>query len=95
MRVPKITDYPKQIQIGDAIYKIKFVARIGNSRTTLGICDPSDYIIRIKKGMTKEETFATLIHELLHAFEAEYDINISHKAVYQLEQAISILWLTL
>lgn len=34
----------------------------------------------------------TYIHEVLHAFEEEYDIRISHKAVRQLEEAMFDFW---
>ena len=86
--------YPTRLKIGDKHYRIKFVKSIRGCRlpvgkgATVGLCDPNRYEILIKSGMSQDETVKTLIHELGHAFEAEYDINISHKAVYQLEEAM-------
>ncbi len=86
--------YPKRLKIGDRYYRIRFVKSIRGCNKPIGqgaivgLCDPNKYEILIKIGMSDDETTKTLIHELGHCFENEYDINISHKAVYQLEEAM-------
>lgn len=86
--------YPKSVLIKDTVYDIVFVkkmrhkTRSGGLGITYGICDPSEAKILISKGIGKKKTLETLIHELLHAFEAEYDVDIPHRLVYRLEKPI-------
>ncbi len=95
MKLPPIRKYPKEIRVKDEMYKIKFVRKIaGESSDTQGLCDPNTRIIRIKLGQSAAETFYTFIHEVLHAFEAEYEIKTSHPDVYKLEKAIGDFLLT-
>lgn len=84
--------YPKTLLIKDAEYAIKFVNRIKDERKrVVGLCDPEECCIYIKKGQTRKETFSTFIHEVLHAIEAEYDFDLTHRHVYKLEAGISSL----
>lgn len=88
MKLPTKNKYPTTLKIKDAEWRIAFVDRIEKSKDTLGLMDPSNNLIYIQNGLSKEEMFKTFIHEVTHAFEVEYNIKISHKAVYQLEGAI-------
>jgi hypothetical protein len=38
--------------------------------------------------MSKDDTLKTLLHEVVHCFEYEYEIRISHRGVYQFEEAL-------
>lgn len=87
------SQYPKSLIIGEEEYQIRFVKTVSKSEMTAGECDPGDKILRIKIGQSSPEIFATFIHEVLHAFETEHDIKLSHKVVYQLERAITDLLL--
>lgn len=87
MKLPAPSKYPKSIRIGDEDYRIQFVTQIEN-KDDLGMCDFGSKVILIKRGMTKEETFKTFIHEALHAIECERNLKISHKLVYELEEGI-------
>lgn len=81
----KRSQYPKQLVIGDSVYKIRFVRKFKH-KDVLAECDPGDHEIRIKQGQSKDETFACLIHEVLHALiEFEGEIDIKHKDIYLLE----------
>jgi hypothetical protein len=91
MKIPAANEYPKEIKIGDEVYQIKFVNKVFGEARTAGMCDPEKRIIHIKRGQSLTETFNTFVHEVLHAFEFEYNIRISHRAVYKLERAISDL----
>jgi hypothetical protein len=86
---PRTRKYPKVVIVRDMPWRVKFVRNCPGSRTDLGLCCPSQQTIYIKLKQKPKETFMTFIHELLHAFEFEYDFNIPHKAIEQLEKPIS------
>lgn len=80
-------DYPREFHIGDEIYRLKFVRKL--PKDTVGECDPSSKEIRILVGQGKNETFKTVIHEIMHAlFEFENDIEIKHMFIYKAEEVI-------
>ncbi|NCY21739.1 hypothetical protein EBX31_07265 [bacterium] len=93
---PRQKDYPKDIIVGDSVYLVRFVRAIGgepagSDKETLGLCCPGEKEILLKQGMTPRERMSTFIHELLHAIEFEYEIDIPHKLVYQLEGPLTQL----
>lgn len=90
-QLPPASKYPKKIYIRNECYKIKFTKRIQH----FGDTDPVSRVIRIRAGMSKRETFKTMIHELLHAlsFEGGKRLKMRHKLVYALEDAITELLL--
>jgi hypothetical protein len=87
MKVPNTTEYPKTLRIGNVTYRVVFRNRIDNT-DPLGMCHSIKKIIYLKKGLSLVSTFSTLIHEVLHALEFEYNIEIKHKSIHQYEQAI-------
>lgn len=92
MKLPRKSDYPKEISIpckdGDTqVYKITWVKGF-KDKDQLAECDPSDYVIRIKLGQTRQQLFKCFIHEILHAVEFEFPINLSHTSIYKLEEAL-------
>ncbi len=91
MKLPTVREYPRQIRVKDETYEIRFVRKIQGDCKVLGTCDPETRTIRIKLGQSLSETFNTFVHEALHAIEFEYDIKISHRAVYLMEKGISDL----
>jgi hypothetical protein len=93
MQLPQIRKYPREVRVKDETYQVKFVRKIKGERSTLGECDPESRTIRIKLGQSLAETFATFIHEVLHAIEFEYEIKISHRAIYLYEKGIADLLL--
>lgn len=87
--------YPSKLKIGDRYYRIRFVKSIrGDKRpveaegTTIGICDEDRAEILIRKELSADMKLKTLLHELWHSMEFEYNIKISHKAIYQYEEAL-------
>lgn len=86
--------YPKTLKVGDRTYRIRFVKSIRRCKrevgkgATVGLHDPSRIEILIKQGMSHDDTLKTLLHELVHAIEYEYEIKISHRGVYKFEEAI-------
>lgn len=67
-------------------YEVVWVDKFDNP-DTLGLCDFDKKIIYIKKKMGAKDTRATFWHELTHAMEAEYNFQIPHAVVHQLEVA--------
>lgn len=84
MRIPNIADYPKVLHLGTETYKLKFV----KGMKLVGSTDPSKKEIRIRAGMSKNETFSTAIHEILHMIELEWPVKLKHKQIYKLESAL-------
>lgn len=87
-------NYPERLKIGDRWYRIRFVKSIRRCTkqvgkgATVGLHDPARIEILIKAGMSHDETLKTLLHELVHAIEYEYEIKISHSGVYKFEEAL-------
>jgi len=84
VKIPSIKDYPKKIHLRHTTYKIRFVKRLG----ACGETDPNKFEIRIKKGMSRNETFRTLLHEVLHLVEFEWPVKLKHKTIWKLEAAL-------
>lgn len=78
MKLPKVRQYPKTINIRGEIWHIKFVRKVDPQDETVGECDPGDRIIKIKLRQSSEDTLKTFIHEVIHAIEAEWDFDLPH-----------------
>jgi hypothetical protein len=84
MKLPNIKDYPKKLHLRGETYKVVFVKGL----KVLGETDSSKRLIRIRAGMSKNETFRTFLHECIHFLEFEYPVKLKHKTVYKLEEAL-------
>lgn len=92
----KKKDYPKELLIGDNIWKIKFVSlkkHDTKKSICLGLCDPEKKEILIRTGQDYVTTLNTIFHEVLHSLEYEYDIELNHKHVYKLGDAMAQLYI--
>ncbi len=88
MKIPKI---PSRVKImNKVVYEIVWVDSFKES-TTLGECRPAQRQIALKSGQSERSTFKTFIHELSHAMCIERGIEISHNAIYDLENAVFYL----
>lgn len=83
MKILKSSQYPKSIKIRSSEYKIKFK----KMSDCYGVCH-NDGNIFIDPRQSKSEILKTLIHELCHGIEYEYNIKLKHKNIYVLERAI-------
>ena len=82
---------PSHIKIKNKIvYEVVWVDKFKDTEQ-LGECRFDTKQILIKTGMSHKQTVKTFLHECTHAFCFERKIDISHKAVYQLEDAIYYL----
>ena len=79
----------------DSIYTLQWVRQFEDP-ALLGECCPSDRVIRIRLRQSRESKLHTLVHELIHAIEFEYEFQVvkNHRpgdAVYKLEQGLTQL----
>ena len=85
MKTPRI---PARIKIKNkVIYEVVWVESFKDP-DVLGECRFEARQIALKKGQSERETLKTVTHEILHAIEYERGIKLSHKSIYQLEDAI-------
>lgn len=80
--------FPESLLIGDCEYGIHIIKRLP-LKGSVGYCDDKKKQIYLEHGRPHSEMLATLIHEVLHAFEKEYSISLTHPTVYKLEHALS------
>lgn len=81
--------FPEKLKIGDHYWRVRVVNRIsGSKKKYAGMCYPHLKLICILSDQSQDEALKTLFHECIHAAEQEYDIVLSHKGVYQFEEAI-------
>lgn len=73
------------------MWKVVFKQDLG--KDTLGLCDHSNKTLYIKTGQKRKEALKTLIHEVLHAFEDEYEIVLGHKVINKLEDPLANFFL--
>lgn len=82
---------PSRVKIKNKVeYEVVLVDEF-KDKLTLGECRFHARQIAIKKDQSDKELFKCLFHELLHSVCEERGIKISHKAIYQLEDAIYYL----
>lgn len=83
-------DYPKTLRIGDTDWSIKFFRKPPDGKKdTAGLCDGDTQTIYLTQGQKSETLFKIFLHELLHAIEYSYEIDIPHKLIYKLEQPLA------
>ena len=71
-----MTKYEMTIKIHNYKWRVKFVSECSIDDTAcLGLTEYLEQTIKIRKGMSKELTRATVIHELVHAFLFCYGIQ--------------------
>lgn len=58
---------PKTIKLFGRTIKIKMVVKVNQENTHLGEYLHDDGIIKIKKGLSQEDTEQVYLHELIHA----------------------------
>lgn len=84
----RLKDIPKKVWIGESEWSIKFVKLVDGNEKFLGCCKADTKEIFIKVGLRPKERAHTLIHELLHALEFEYELEVAHDLIYRLEGPI-------
>jgi Zn-dependent peptidase ImmA (M78 family) len=89
MILPIAKDYPSHFNVKDEVYEIRMVSRIpGENKTVEGMCDDGAKIIWIRKNQSPRGLLRTLVHELFHALDGEYNLRLRHEQVWKLETAV-------
>jgi hypothetical protein len=79
---------PSRIKIKNKVaYEIAWVDEF-KEPNTVGECRFDERQIAMKTKQSEKEQFKTFVHEVLHAVCEERGIKISHRAIYQLEDAL-------
>lgn len=82
---------PKELIIGESIWHVKRNRKtlVINDHPLDGMCDPSDNTIYVHSNLRGKEALVTFVHEVLHAFEFEFDIKIGHPMIEALEYKLT------
>jgi hypothetical protein len=81
--------WPNKVRIKARVhYEIVWTDEFVDAPDNRGECRFDTKQIVLLRGMADGPTFETLIHELLHAIEFEYEIKMPHASIYALEGAI-------
>lgn len=79
---------PSHVKIKNkVVYEVVFVEKFKDPKQ-VGECRFDQKQIAIKIGLSPRQTIKTFYHEILHSVAFERNIDISHKAIYQFEDAI-------
>jgi len=84
MRIPRIRDYNNtHWVVGDEVYKCTVHKKLPlkNNGEAFGLCDQAKKKIKLAAWQGKIEGLRTLLHELLHAVEQEYQITLNHETL--------------
>lgn len=89
MKIPKVRDYPKNLEIRGNIWSVKFTKQLSIAHA--GDCNPNKKLIRIRIGKHQDlhTIMRTFIHEVLHAIEFEYGFEMEHKSIEKLEEPLT------
>lgn len=92
--VPQFKDYKPYYIVNGHKWTLVFKNRL--KKGLFGLCDPDIKTIFVSiqhplfsRRMALPEVYATVIHEMLHAFEFEYEIELGERLVTKLEHAIT------
>jgi hypothetical protein len=79
--------YERTIIIGRREWAVRVVERI-NEDNDYGECDDAKSTITLRIDKNRRRMAETYIHELLHAIEYTYKVNIRHRVINKLERAL-------
>jgi len=82
---------PSHIKIKNKVtYEVVTIKKFKDDQT-LGECRPETRQIVIKEGQSDKETIKCFLHEVMHCVAIERGIELSHKSIYELEDALYYL----
>lgn len=86
MRLLRPNDLPELLEIGDVSYRVCLAKKLKNN--DMGFCDDDMKLIVLSRNQELNELNATFWHEILHAIEFEFKLNLGHDKINKLEWAI-------
>jgi hypothetical protein len=87
IKLPGARQYPKELLINGVNWRVIFVDQI-DGKDTLGLCDSETKTIQLVRKMTPKDRLIVFTHEILHAIEYSYALDIPHNVVYSLAEAL-------
>jgi hypothetical protein len=88
VKLPKPSQYPKELTINGISWRIVFVDQI-QGKDVLGLCDSENKTIQLKRRQSPRERMDTFIHECIHALEYSYGFELNHNHVYKLAEGLA------
>lgn len=94
---------PRKLKVKNRWWQIHWVGHIKErpdnaQEITVGYCSFDKRKIYIRKDLSFFESLSTFVHEVLHAIEFEYKIDLKHEIIYSLDEPIAKIlldnWLT-
>lgn len=86
----RIRDFPREVDVGDAIWKVRFVDvvpdRAAKGRILIGLACPMDQVLYILKTLSPFDRLVVFLHEVQHALEDEGDFEIPHHILEKLDR---------
>lgn len=85
-----MTKRPERIKIISKRYQIEWCAPGETSLSVeqAGECDPCSQVIKVESGMPEDSERDTLLHEVVHAIDAEMDLDLTEKQVLGISKGI-------
>jgi hypothetical protein len=87
IKLPTPRQYPKELTINGVNWRVIFVDQI-DGKNTLGLCDSETKTIQLIKKLSPKDRAIVFTHEVLHAIEYSYALDIPHSVVYSLAEAL-------
>lgn len=94
--------YPHRLRINGEVWKVVFVEEMtwpaelrgpGPNHEYVGLCDNTTKEIRILRGQPRLDTIEVFCHEILHAIEYSYGIEIPHGIIQLVDRKIAeVVW---
>lgn len=72
---------PNQIKIGGFIIQVQEKSNLMTDRMELGNYEPRTQVINIERDSSNQQKEETLVHEILEAVIAIYDLKLEHHAL--------------
>lgn len=88
----KIRDYPREVLVGDSLWKVKFTRNIparARKKALAGLACPQDQTLYISFGLSPFDRLVVFIHECIHANEDEHGFEIDHDMLNKLDKSLA------
>lgn len=83
----KWPEIKSQYKVNKSTYEVVYIDNFVDPKQ-LGEWRQDPPQVVLKSGQTEKEIFASVIHELIHAADDEYELKLTHNQVYGLEKAL-------
>lgn len=92
-----VKGFPSDIRISEnVIYEVvwkKGLIDPASNAPAYGLCDLDSKIIYLTMGMDKITAMQTLVHEIMHALEEEWGMDLPHEIIETLEHPVVLVFI--